>query len=98
MNAITSVATVLLNTLWQAVALAFLVWLGMRLSQPRLNAATRHVVWWVALAAIFFLSCIPRSVHSTPASQPTPPPAAASVPVRVAPPVTRPEAQGVVTV
>jgi uncharacterized protein (TIGR03435 family) len=98
MNAITSVANALLNTLWQAVALAFLVWLGMRLSQPRLNAATRHIVWWIALAAIFFLACIPRSAPSTPASLPAPPLAVVSVPARVAPLLTPPEAEAVVTV
>lgn len=98
MNAITSVANALLNTLWQAVVLAFLVWLGMRLSQPRLNAPTRHIVWWVALAAIFFLSCIPRSVPSTPASRPAPASAAAPAPVAVAPPLTPQEAEAVVTV
>jgi len=98
MNAITGIANSLLNTFWQAAALTFLVWLGMRLSPPRLNAATRHIVWWIALAAIFFLACIPRSVPSTPASRPAPPPSASPAPVRVAPPLTLPEAGAVVTV
>lgn len=98
MNPITTITNALLNTLWQAVALAFLVWLGMRVPQARLNAATRHIVWRIALAAIFFLPCIPRGVPSAPASLPMPPPAAAPVPVRVAPRWTAPEAEAVVTV
>ena len=97
MNAITTVANAFLNTLWQAVALAFLAWLGMRLSQPRLNAATRHIVWWVALAAIFFLSCIPRIVPSTRASRPTPPGAAQAAAVGAVP-LTVPDFEAVVTV
>ena len=39
------------NSLWQVSAAALLAWLGMRYA-PRMNAATRHLVWWVVLAAI----------------------------------------------
>jgi beta-lactamase regulating signal transducer with metallopeptidase domain len=43
--------TVLVTWLWQGLAIASItaaaVW-----SMPRLNAATRHVIWWLALAAV----------------------------------------------
>jgi bla regulator protein blaR1 len=39
------------NSLWQVSAAVLLAWLGMRYA-PRMNAATRHLVWWVVLAAI----------------------------------------------
>jgi hypothetical protein len=40
MNVITLIAEAVLNTIWQAVILAFLIGVALRLLQPRLNAAT----------------------------------------------------------
>ena len=43
-----------LNTLWIALALAAVVWaIGAFL--PRTNAATRHLLWWLALAFVVIL-------------------------------------------
>ncbi len=47
-----------LNSLWQAVAVAGAGWAAMRFI-PRMNAATRHVMWWVVLAAILVLPTAP---------------------------------------
>ena len=37
-----------LNSLWQAIAIAALVWAVLKVA-PRVNAATRHAVWWLVL-------------------------------------------------
>jgi beta-lactamase regulating signal transducer with metallopeptidase domain len=39
------------NSLWQVSAAVLVAWLGTRYA-PRMNAATRHLIWWVVLAAI----------------------------------------------
>ena len=44
----------MLNTLWQAAILAVLVGAAIALAPRRLNAATRHVIWWIALAAALY--------------------------------------------
>ncbi|KAA6465297.1 M56 family metallopeptidase [Acidobacteria bacterium AB60] len=46
--------TAVLNTLWLALAVAAVLWLALRL-MPRVNAATRHAVWWVVLALVVLL-------------------------------------------
>jgi beta-lactamase regulating signal transducer with metallopeptidase domain len=46
-----------LNTLWQAALLALLVWAILRVL-PRMNASTRHAVWWAALAALLLLPAV----------------------------------------
>jgi beta-lactamase regulating signal transducer with metallopeptidase domain len=43
-----------LNTLWLALAVAAVIWLVLRL-MPRVNAATRHVVWWAVLALVVLM-------------------------------------------
>src|SRR5690348_335992 len=55
--------TAILNTLWLAIAVAAVVWLALRL-MPRINAATRHAVWWAVLALIVvmpFAMLVPRT-------------------------------------
>jgi beta-lactamase regulating signal transducer with metallopeptidase domain len=52
----------LLTWLWQGLALAFGVSAALRLF-PRVNASTRHVIWWCTLAALVWLGC---SVPSDP--------------------------------
>ena len=47
-----------LNSLWQAVAVAAAAWVAMRFT-PRMNAATRHALWWAVLAAILLLPVAP---------------------------------------
>src|SRR5215472_7398945 len=43
-----------LNTLWPALAVAAVIWLSLRL-MPRVNAATRHAVWWAVLTLVVLL-------------------------------------------
>jgi beta-lactamase regulating signal transducer with metallopeptidase domain len=63
--------TAILNTLWLAFAVAAVIWLALRL-MPRINAATRHAVWWTVLALIVLMplaTLLPRP--ATPVSSPT---------------------------
>jgi beta-lactamase regulating signal transducer with metallopeptidase domain len=46
--------TAVLNTLWLAFAEAAVIWLALRL-MPRINAATRHAVWWGVLALVVLM-------------------------------------------
>ena len=46
--------TAVLNTLWLALAVAAIIWLALRLV-PRVNAATRHAVWWAVLALVVLM-------------------------------------------
>jgi beta-lactamase regulating signal transducer with metallopeptidase domain len=60
-----------LNTLWLALAVAAVMWLALRL-MPRVNAATRHAVWWAALALVVLLpvvTLLPRSGPPLPSRQ-----------------------------
>src|SRR5580704_18525345 len=59
MNTILAILDALINTLWQAVAVTVLVWLALRF-MPRMNAATRHAIWWATLAVILVLPVVPR--------------------------------------
>jgi len=43
-----------LNSLWQAFAIAAFVWAVLKIA-PRVNAATRHAVWWAVLAVVILL-------------------------------------------
>ncbi|MGA2537619.1 MAG: hypothetical protein ABSF53_16495, partial [Terracidiphilus sp.] len=43
-----------INTLWQAIVVAAVMWLILRL-MPRVNAATRHAVWWAVLALVVLM-------------------------------------------
>src|SRR5215467_5706131 len=57
-----------LNTLWLALAVAAVIWLALRL-MPRVNAATRHAVWWAVLALVVLMplaTLLPRPVSSEP--------------------------------
>jgi uncharacterized protein (TIGR03435 family) len=55
-----------LNSLWQAAAIAAVMWVVLR-SMPRVNAATRYVIWWAVLLVVLLLPLatvmIPR--HNT---------------------------------
>src|SRR6266446_9934886 len=53
-GASSSVLVGVLNSLWQAIAVALVAWLALRLT-PRINAATRFVVWWAVLAVVTVL-------------------------------------------
>jgi hypothetical protein len=52
LNALSSAGlTAVLNTLWLALSVTAVIWLALRL-MPRVNAATRHAVWWAVLALV----------------------------------------------
>lgn len=44
----------LLNSVWQGAAVAAVAWAILRFS-PKMNAATRHAVWWAVLAVVVAL-------------------------------------------
>lgn len=65
--------TAVLNTLWVALAVAAVIWLALRL-MPRVNAATRHAVWWTVLALVVLMplaTLLPRPVPSVPSPERT---------------------------
>lgn len=103
MNAIAAVAGAVLNSLWQSLVLTLLVWLALRIVRARVNAATRHAIWWTTLAVIVLLPCIPRSGRPSPAAAgvrtaPMVPPSAPRWPVSVAAPLSPPAAEGGVAI
>src|SRR6185295_9616845 len=49
-----SVISAILNSVWQAAGVAAVAWAILRFS-PKMNAATRHAVWWAVLAAVIAL-------------------------------------------
>ena len=60
--------TAVLNTLWLALAVAAVIWLALRL-MPRVNAATRHAVWWAVLALVVLMplaTLLPRPAPPEP--------------------------------
>src|ERR1051326_5358979 len=88
-----AVSLALLNSAWLTAAIVLAVWAVFKLV-PRINAATRYVVWWAVLGAALLLALIPQpgamfhakdhqSVASAPAaveeSEAIPAPAAAPV-------------------
>jgi len=55
LNAFSATAlTAVLNTLLLALAVTAVIWFALR-SMPRINAATRHAVWWAVLALIVLM-------------------------------------------
>ncbi|HME81652.1 MAG TPA: M56 family metallopeptidase [Candidatus Eremiobacteraceae bacterium] len=55
----------ILNGLWEALAVALLAWLVLRLA-PRANASLRYGLWCVALAAVVILPVIALHAGATP--------------------------------
>jgi len=88
MNTVVLVVAAVLNTFGQTLALTFLLWLALRILQPHVNAAARHLIWWLMLVLIVVLPAIPRpapvplSRTQTPLQTVTmPPPIAVSAPL-----------------
>lgn len=84
----------ILNSFWQAAALAAAVWLVLRLARGT-NAATRYALWWAVLAVAVLLPAIPsrrsdRTAIPTPISfdlpSPAPHPVGPRQPAASAPP------------
>jgi len=59
------------NSLWQAVAVAAAAWMAMRFTHG-MNAATRHTLWWAVLAMVVVLPVAPVVAPAvlSPASSP----------------------------
>jgi uncharacterized protein YjbI with pentapeptide repeats/beta-lactamase regulating signal transducer with metallopeptidase domain len=53
---------VLLNGLWQALVIAGVTWLALRLS-PKVNASTRYAAWTLALIASLVLPLLTSATH-----------------------------------
>ena len=49
--------TLIVTWLWQGLAIACITALALK-ATPRLNAATRHVIWWLALAAVLAIPVV----------------------------------------
>jgi beta-lactamase regulating signal transducer with metallopeptidase domain len=49
--------TLIVTWLWQGLAVACITALTLK-ATPRLNAATRHVIWWLALAAVLAIPVV----------------------------------------
>ena len=65
--------TAVLNTLWLALAVAAVMWFILRL-MPRVNAATRHAVWWAVLALVVLMplaTLLPRQTSLVPSPEQT---------------------------
>ena len=43
--------TLIVTWLWQGMVIAWITAAAVR-AMPRLNAATRHAIWWLALGAV----------------------------------------------
>jgi uncharacterized protein (TIGR03435 family) len=61
MNTILLILSAVVNSLWQALAVAVLVWLALRF-MPRINAATRYAIWWATLGVVLILPVAPRLI------------------------------------
>jgi len=59
MRAIPVIVIAFLNSLWQSGIVAALVWMTLRFA-GRINAATRHVIWWTVLMVTLLLPVAPR--------------------------------------
>ncbi len=61
----------IVSWLWQGVAVAWItvaaVW-----AMPRLNAATRHAIWWLALGAVLAIPAAQALATIAPGTQPAP--------------------------
>ena len=63
MSTLMAVLIAVLNSLWQAVLLAGLVWLALRFAH-NMNAATRFAIWWSVLGAVLVFPAAPHIVAS----------------------------------
>ena len=57
-----AVIVVLINGLWQGLAIAALTWLALRLF-PRVNASTRYAAWTLALVAVLVVPIVTSLTH-----------------------------------
>ena len=92
MNAVTFIVDSVLNTLWQSAIVVAAVWLGLRLSQTRLNAATRYIIWGITLVIVLTLPWIHRArpAPERPVQGPSIPALQHSLPAQVDAPLASP--------
>ena len=63
--------TFMVTWLWQGLAIAWITAAAVR-TMPRLNAATRHAVWWLALAAVLAIPVAHALAAITTSAPPAP--------------------------
>ncbi|HVW08029.1 MAG TPA: M56 family metallopeptidase [Bryobacteraceae bacterium] len=97
-NAITFTSAALLNSLWQGVVLALFMWIAMRITRSQMNAATRHIIWWIVLGAILVLPTIPRRAPSPSAPHAASRPSMRALPIAVSVPLQGKETMAAVTI
>ena len=68
-----AVIVVLVNGLWQGLAIAALTWLALRLF-PRANASTRYAAWTLALVAVLVVPIATSLTHISYYTLPPQPP------------------------
>jgi beta-lactamase regulating signal transducer with metallopeptidase domain len=84
---------ILVNWLWQGIAVAVAAGVLLRIARRRVSATTRHQVWWAALAVVLLLPALPM-VLAMRASVPVATPSNASATIHhVSDDVENPRAQ-----
>lgn len=58
MSTLLAVLDAVINTLWQAALITAIVWVVLRFAS-RVNAATRHAIWWATLLVVLILPAAP---------------------------------------
>ena len=57
--------TLIVSWLWQGMVIAWITAAAVR-AMPRLNAATRHAIWWLALGAVLAIPAAQGLAHDRP--------------------------------
>ena len=65
--------TLIVSWLWQGLAIAWITAAAVS-AMPRLNAATRHAIWWLALAAVLAIPVAQALAAIAPDTLPAPGP------------------------
>ena len=63
--------TLIVSWLWQGLAIAWITAAAVR-AMPRLNAATRHAIWWLALGAVLAIPAAQGLATIAPGTPPAP--------------------------
>jgi len=63
--------TLIVSWLWQGMVIAWITAAAVR-AMPRLNAATRHAIWWLALGAVLAIPAAQGLATLVPGTQPAP--------------------------
>jgi bla regulator protein blaR1 len=63
MSGLPRILVAVVNSLWQALLVAVLVWAALKLlarTKVAVNAATRYIIWWAALGVVLILPLAPQ--------------------------------------